>query len=435
MTGVATTNRLDALMASHPLPSWRPVAWPVMVLLGAALVWSHFALLDEVAIAEGEVVPQGRVKAIQHLEGGIIKQIHVKEGDIVRAGSPLVSLDLATSGVNREELQARLDAQILTRARLLAEATDAPLVFPDDLARKWPDQVRSEREAFDARKREFGATMKVLGEQVRQRELEVRELEAKSRATERNLALARERFVMSTDLVKEGLTPKMEHKQRETEVKTLEGELDIVSNSIPRSRAAVSETRERIGEVQLSFRREAREQLAQAEQNLSRLRELLSEATDQRTRAEIKSGLDGIVKNMRFHTIGGVVRPGEAIMEIVPTEEAVVIEAKLSPTDRGYVEPGQKALVKISTYDFARYGGLDGQVIHVAPDSIPDEKGSPYFRVVIRTGKTYLGSAEGIYPITPGMQATVDIHTGEKSVLEYLIKPVLKLRHEAFRER
>ncbi len=435
MSSPATADRLDLLLARHPLPTWRAAAWPVMILLGTLFVWSSFAMLDEVAIAVGEVVPQGRVKAIQHLEGGIIKQIHVKDGDAVKIGSPLVSLDLATGGVNREELQARLDAQMLTKARLQAEATNTPLVFSSDLSQRLPSQVQTEREAFDARKNELAATLKVLGEQLRQRELEVRELEAKARAIANNLGLARERFAMSTDLVKQGLTPRMEHKQRETEMKTLEGDLDVINASVPRARAAVAETRERMTEVQLSFRREANEQLTVAEQNLARLRELLVEATDQRRRAEIRSPIDGIVKGVRFHTIGGVVRPGEAIMEIVPTEESLVIEARLSPTDRGYVAAGQRAMVKISTYDFARYGGLDGEVIQVAPDSSTAENGSPYFRVIVRTVKTYLGEEAGKLPITPGMQATVDIHTGEKSVLAYLMKPVLKLRHEAFRER
>ena len=428
-------NRLDELVGSHPLPSWRIIAWPVMILLSVLAVWSNFAQLDEVSITEGEVVPQGNVKAIQHLEGGIIKQIHVLEGSIVTEGDLLVSLDLASTGVNREELIARLDSQILVKARLHAESANTDLVFPEEAANRRPDQVVNERYTFEARKHELNSTLRVLSEQMKQRELEVKELQARSRATARNLTLGRERFKMSQDLLKDGLTPKMEHKQLEAEVKTIEGDLEVIRSSIPRSKAAVAEARERANEEQLSFRRESGEQLAQAEQSISRIRELLHEATDQRTRAEIKSPITGIVKNMRFHTLGGVVRPGEAIMEIVPTGENLVIDAKLKPTDRGYVEVGQRAVVKISTYDFARYGGLDGEVILVAPDSSTDENGIPYFQVVVKTDKTYLGEETGKLPITPGMQATVDIHTGEKSVVDFLIKPVLKLRHEAFRER
>jgi adhesin transport system membrane fusion protein len=189
----------------------------------------------------------------------------------------------------------------------------------------------------------------------------------------------------------------------------------------------------RVGETH--FQREAEEQLGRTEQAIAQLEELLAEATEQGVRAEIKSPIDGIVKKLRYYTIGGIVSPGEPIMEIVPTGDKLVVEAKLNPTDRGYVNEGQRSLVKVSTYDFARYGGLDGTVANVAPDSTTDQNGTPYFRVIVQTDKTYLGEEEGKLPITPGMQATVDIHTGTKSVMEYLIKPVLKLRHEAFRER
>jgi len=204
---------------------------------------------------------------------------------------------------------------------------------------------------------------------------------------------------------------------------------------VPRARAAVNESKQRMRESKIRFNREAREELGETEQEIARVKELLTLATEQGTRAEIKSPIDGVVKNLRYNTIGGVIRPGEPILEIVPTGENLVIESRLSPIDRGYVNEGQAAMVKISTYDFARYGGLEGTVIQLAPDTTIDENGQPYFRVIVQTDKNYLGAAEGILPIVPGMQATVDIHTGKKTVMDYLIRPVLKLRHEAFRER
>jgi len=427
-------NRLEGLLTHHPLPSWRPVAWPVMILLFVLVVWANFALLDEVAVAMGEVVPQGKVKVVQHLEGGIIEEIHVAEGDMVRPGDPLVQLDLATSGVNRNELLARLDGQLLVRARLAAEAEGKELEFPGDVSARRPVIAAAEREAFRARERELVSTLAVLEEQVKQRELEVQELEARQRAVTKNLGLGQQRLRMSTSLLQEGLTAKMEHLQLEVEVDSLKGEMESLVPAIPRARAAVSEAEQRLEEARIRFRREAREETGRVEQGIARLQELLAEATEQGVRAEIKSPIEGVVKNMRYNTIGGVVSPGEAIMEIVPTGDKLVVEAKLNPTDRGYVEEGQRAVVKVTTYDFVRYGGLDGAVLHVAPDSTTDQDGAPYFRVIVETDKTYLGE-EGQLPITPGMQATVDIHTGEKSVMDYLIKPVLKLRHEAFRER
>ncbi|GAB6053273.1 HlyD family type I secretion periplasmic adaptor subunit [Magnetospira thiophila] len=429
-------SRLDQLAESRPIPTWRSFAWIVMFFLGGGLVWSNFAALDEVAVATGDVVPLGKVKVIQHLEGGIVQAIHVSEGSHVKTGDTLVQLDLATSGVNREELQVRLDGYLLTRARLVAEVNQQPPEFPEDVAQRRPILLDAEKRAYAARQLELQTSMRVLDEQKTQRELEVVELEAKQRATDQNLKLAKRRFEMSKTLLAKQLTAKMDHLELEAEVESLEGEMMGLKPAIPRARAAVREAAQREEEVKNSFLRESEEALGEVEQNIARVREVLAQATDQNMRAEIKSPIDGIVKNMRYHTIGGVVKPGEAIMEIVPSDNNLLIDARLQPTDVGYVQVGQKAVVKISTYDFVRYGGLDGEVIQVAPDSSTDQQtGDTYFQVVVKTEKTWLGAQEGQFTITPGMEATVDIHTGKKTVLDFLIKPVLKLRHEAFRER
>ncbi|MDB9703781.1 HlyD family type I secretion periplasmic adaptor subunit [Rhodospirillales bacterium] len=430
-----SSEKLDALLVQNPLPGWRLVAWPVMILLALSIGWANFATLDEVSIATGEVVPAGRIRVIQHLEGGIIQEIYVTEGDTVREGQTLLQLDLASGGTNQEELQVRIDNKRLVKARLEAEATGSELNFPEDVAMRRPAIVAAQRQAYEARRRELSSTIQVMREQVKQRVLEVEELTARSRAVESNYRLALERLKMSKSLLAEGLTAKMEHLELEAEVENLDGEMKSLRPSLPKVEAAVEEARQRQQETESRFRREAQDQLGKIEENIARVTELLSDATAQGIRAEIKSSINGVVKNMRYNSIGNVVKPGEPIMELVPTGDRLVVEAKLNPIDRGYVNEGQAATVKISTYDFARYGGLEGIVIRVAPDSSTDEDGVPYFRVVVQTDKNFLGLHEGNLPITPGMQATVDIHTGEKSVMDYLVKPVLKLRHEAFRER
>lgn len=428
-------SRLDTLVARHPLATWRSVAWPIMLLLAVLSIWTGFAQLDQVAVATGEVVPQGKIKVVQHLEGGIIEQIHVSQGSVVRIGDPLVRLDLATSGVNRKELLARLDSALLRRARLLAESSGAALALPSEAVARQSNVADAERQAYAARRRELESTLGVLKQQANQRELEVQELEAKRKSAGNNLGLARERLKMSTSLLEEGLTARMEHLRLQAEVESLEGELQALGPALPRARAAVAEAAQRLKEGELRFQRQARDELGDTEQTIARVQELLAQATDQGVRAEIKSPIDGVVKKLRYNTIGGVVAPGEAVMDIVPTGEKLVIQAKLSPIDRGYVNSGQPALVKVSTYDFVRYGGLSGVVSQVAPDASTDKSGAIYFEVVVETDKAYLGDLAGTLPITPGMQATVDIHTGTQSVMDYLIKPVLKLREEAFRER
>jgi len=431
----AGSDRLEALLTQHPMPSWRRFAWPVMGFLIAAMIWANFASLEEVAVTNGEVVPQGKVKLVQHLEGGIIEALFVTEGDIVKAGAPLLQLDLATSGTNMEELQVRLDSEALVRARLVAESRGTEIQFPDDIASRRPTLANAQRQAYDARRRELASTLNIMREQVKQKRLETQELSAKSKAVKRNFKLASERLKISKSLLGEGLTAKVAHLELEAEVESLQGELSSLLPSIPRAAAAVEEATQRLREGQDRFRREAQDELGKVQQNIARVKQLISQAEEQGSRAEIKSPIDGIVKNMRYNTIGGVVRPGEPILEIVPTSDKLVVEAKLNPTERGFIHKGQPAVIKISTYDFARYGGLNGEVIRVAPDTSLNEDGSPYFKVIVRTDKNYLGKNENDLPITPGMQATVDIHTGEKSVMDFLIRPILKLRHEAFRER
>jgi adhesin transport system membrane fusion protein len=426
---------LDELLIKRPMPSLRAAAWPIMILITALLTWANFAKLDEVSVALGKVVPLGKTKVVQHLEGGIVQEIYVSEGDTVSVDQDLLLLDLASGGTNREELQVRLDSELAARARLEAEAEGRKLKFPRTLETRQPALVEAQRQAHDARQRELKASISVLKEQIKQRELDVKEMQAKKKATERNYSLARERLAMSASLLAEGLTARIEHLKLEAEVEDLDGQLKGLVPAIPRAQAAVEEARKRVSESEEGFRREAREELNKVEQSIARIQELISEAEKQGARSAIKSPINGIVQKMVVNTVGGVVKPGEPIMEIVPTGDKLVVEARLNPTERGFIVEGQPAVVKISTYDFVRYGGLDGRVIAVAPDASTDENGAPYFRVVVQTDKTYLGKTKDLLPITPGMEATVDIHTGRKSVMDYLIKPVLKLKDEAFRER
>ncbi len=429
-------SRLDDLAPRGRPRGWRATAWLIAIAVTVLIVWTYFAELEEVAVAEGEVVPQGQVKVVQHLEGGIIKRIFVTEGDAVRAGDPLLQLDLGIYGSTREEQQIELDGLLITRARLDAESRGAALAFPEDESARRPDLVAAERQTYEGHRREQFSTIAVLKEQARQRELDLQQLRVQLKSAENNLLLARERFVMSADLLAEGLTPRIEHVQLQQEVAALDGEVAGLEAALPRAKAGIAEALARIDEERLRFRRRALEELAEVERRVARTREVLSRATDQVTRTEIKSPIDGVVKSLRYHTIGGVVRPGEALMEIVPSQEKLVIEARLNPTDIGYVRVGQAAMVKISTYDFARYGGLEGRVAYISADSHVDAStGEAYFRVVAETDRTYLGSGPDDLPIAPGMEATVDIHTGSKSVLAYLLKPVIKVKAEAFRER
>lgn len=432
----AGTSRLDRLLSAAVRPDIHVMSWLITGLLAGFVLWSTFARLDEVSVARGEVVPHAKVKVVQHLEGGIIRRLETSEGSRVAKGQVLMQLDLGGRGTSREELAVQLDALLLKRARLQGEATGKQADFPAELSARRPELVAAERETGRARRAELANRRGVVIEQVRQRELQVKELEAKRKALIAKLKLGRERLRLSKTLLADGLTPRMEHLRLEREVEELAGEKTVIDQTIPRAQSELAEARARLAGETERFRREATELLGKLEPEIAQVRQLLERAAERADRTEIRSPIDGIVKNLRFNTIGGVVQPGEAIMEIVPVGDELVIQARLSPVDRGYVRVGQRAIVKISTYDFVRYGSLDGKVARIAADTNTDAgSGRPYYEVIVRTDRAYLGGRPGELPITPGMQATVDIHTGARSVLSYLVKPVLKLRHEAFRER
>jgi membrane fusion protein, adhesin transport system len=434
-TTLAPVSPLDRIAARSNWSGVRILSWIIMGFLATAVGWSFFAQLEQVSVASGEVKPESKLKTIQHLEGGLIQRLYVQEGDVVKEGDPLVQLELAVTGINKDELQVRIDSLKLQRARLQSEAFSTPLQFPETEASRRPDLLRTERETYDAHTREINSVIGGLNDQIRQRELAVAELETNRKSKRADQALLRERLDISQKLLKDNLTPRVEHLRLQSEAERLDGELMALEQSIPRASAALSETREKAREERAKFQRRAQDELQQVEVNYARTVELLNEATDQRKRTLITSPIDGVVKNMRFTTLGGVVKAGEPIMEIVPSGDQLVIEAKLSPTDRGYVAVGQSARVKISTYDFVRYGALEGKVTMIAADSNVDQKGEAYFRVIVETEKSYLGDDPKTLLITPGMQATVDIQTGKRSVAFYLMKPVFKLRNEAFRER
>jgi len=428
-------SSLDNLVASSRAPAYRVTALLICMLLGSLMGWSFFAKLDEVSVAMGEVVPQGQMKVVQHFEGGIVERLQVEEGARVKAGEVLAQLDLASGGTNSEELLVQLDGLMLRKARLSAQIANKVPNFPEDCAKRRPGLLRTELQSYEAWKRELRTSLSVLQKQIAQSALEVKQLATQRKAVLADLGLSKQRLKMSASLLSEGLTPRMEHLVLEGEVEKLVGEAEVLRQSIPRAEAALAEARARYDEEKERNHRRSIENDAGVELQIARVQELLNRASEQVRRAVIRSPIDGIVKNMRYHTIGGVVKPGEPIMEIVPISDRLVIEAQLNPVDRGYVQEGQRAVVKISTYDFVRYGSLDGVVDRIGASTNTDPGGQPYYKVVVRTNKTYLGDQQGLLPITSGMQATVDIHTGTRSVLNYFIKPVLKLREEAFRER
>lgn len=427
---------LDPLITSEPERKLRHVSRMAMGILTVFFIWASFAKLEEVAVATGEVVPQEQIQSIQHLEGGIIEKIDVFEGDVVKQGQSLMQLNLSAFTANKEEVQITLESQTLKKIRLEAEAQDKPFILGDAQKKFHANLVNAEMQVYAARKQELESRVQVLREQTSQRELDVKQLETEQTSLTRNLKLLHEKLSISNDLLKDKLTSQMAHLQLKGEVQELDGKLKSVDVSIPRAKAALAEAQEKLRNELLVFHNNALDELTKLEADLARTQEMMNKASDQVTRTTITSPINGVVKSLKTHTIGGVVKPGDVIMEIVPSSKNLLMEVRLNPRDIGFVKVGQAALVKFLTYDYGRYGGLQGKVISISADSHTDPQShDSYFLVKIRTEKSYLGSSSESFPVTAGMQATAEIKTGSKTVMEYLLKPIIKISSESFHER
>ncbi len=428
-------SALAALAGRYRRSHWLYPSRIIMLLIAAVISWAWMTPLDEVANATGEVAPQGKVKVVQHLEGGIIRELFVAEGDAVTSGAPLMRLELGMERHNPEELQAELDGFLLARVPWHAEINASALSFDPGASARRPSDVQREIQSFDARQAEIASALTVVKKQIRQRALAIDTLKTRRQALENDLYLADQNLALAEQAMAQGMGTKTEQLALQRDVEQLRGGIATLQAETRQARAEHEEAGARLDEVRKRYANEATERLGDIERQISRIRETLSSTDAQVQRTTIRAPIDGVVKKMRYNTLGGVVRPGEAIMEIVPVREELVIEAKLDPQDRGYVTLGQPAKIKILTYDFTRYGTLDGHVTLIGADADKDDEGTAYFRVVVQAERQYLGSSSNPLWISPGMGAEVDIHTGERTVFQYFIQPLLKLRHDAFRER
>ena len=427
---------LDRVIAAHPVPTWRPLAYGIMALLVLLAVWASQAELDTVAVAMGEVKPQGETKIVQHLEGGIIQEILVREGDQVVQGQPLIQLDVDASATNREELLVRLDGLQLKRLRLQAESRNEAPDFPAELATRSERLADAEMQAYLSRLQNRDSELTVLERQEQQKRLEINELNVRRRAIANDLRLAQERYDTSQPLLDRKLITRMELLDLEREVERMRGELDSVEATLPRARAALAEFEERKANVLKNFQAEASNMLGDTELEIARTEKLVQRADQEAGRLAIASPTDGVINVLHVNTIGGVVRSGEPILEIVPVQDKLIVEARVDPVDIGYIHSGMPVTVKMTTYDFIRYGSLSGTVLTVGADIDLDETtGLQYFPIIVETESSKLETADASYALFPGMQAQVDLHLGTKTVWDFLLQPVLKMRLEAFRER
>ncbi len=399
------------------------------------LAWASFATLDEVTRGEGRVIPSSQVQVVQNLEGGIVSEIRVRESEIVEAGDVLLRLDNVKAASELRGGRQRYLALQGAVARLHAEIEERGIDFPPEVMSEARRVAIDETALFNARQAALQSELEILRNQANQRDQEVAELENRLTQLERSYELASDELDITEPLAAKRVVSKVDLLQLKRQVNDLRGELESAKLSLPRLRLAQREAHRRIEERYLNFRAEAQRELNTVQTEAEALAEAIAADSDRVNRTEVRSPVRGTIKSLLVNTVGGVIQPGQDLVEIVPLEDTLLVEARIRPADIAFLRPDQSATVKVTAYDYAVYGGLDAEVESISADTITDDRGEHFFRVRVRTDSGSLENSGDVLPIIPGMTTEVDILTGRKTVLDYVMKPILRVRDRAFRER
>nr|WP_232344646.1 HlyD family type I secretion periplasmic adaptor subunit [Cupriavidus taiwanensis] len=429
----------DAAALSRPRWFAHWILWCAVGFVGVALTWAALARVDEVAVGEGKVIPSSQVQVVQNLEGGIVAQIMVRPGQVVSKDQPLMRIDDTRFTASYQEGRTKDDALVARIARLSAEADGTDFVAGaggDGDTRRF---VAEERSLFASRRHALEANLAVLRQQSEQRRQELTEKRSREQQLRQSHRLVAQELAMMRPMVAQGVVSDVDVLRLERQTNDLKGELDASRLAMPRLEAAYRESQQKLAEASAHFRAEAMRELNQVRAEQAALSATNTVLQDRVDRTLVRAPLAGIVKQLKINTVGGVVQPGMDLVEIVPLEDTLLVEARVRPADIAFLRPGQPAVVKLSAYDFSVYGGFAGTVEHISADTLtperPGERPESYYLVRVRTRDNRPAGSAVQVPILPGMVATVDVLTGQKTVLHYLLKPIIKTRDMAFRER
>jgi len=422
----------DGVIAAQGTRRAQLIVRSTAAIVAVLLVWATLAHVDEVARGEGKVISSRQLQLAQSLDGGVVTAILVREGDVVEKGQLLLKIDetRATSGARENAAQGFALQARLARLRALAEGTEfKPPVGKGDDERRI---IEEERRLYETRRTELSTTLAISQQQLAQRQQELAEMRSRKSAAERGLDLSQQELARTRPLLATGAVSEVDIIKLDRDVARSRGDSEMAAAQIQRVLAAIGEAQRKVQETELSFRNEARRDLADALGRLNALNESAVALNDKVDKSQIRSPVRGRVQRLLANTVGGVVSAGKDIVEIVPLDDVLVLEAKVNPRDIAFIHPGQAATVKFTAYDYSIYGGLDATVDNISPDTVVDDRGNAFYLVRVQTHKASLGDK---LPIMPGMTAEVDILTGNKSVMSYLLKPVLKVKQQALRER
>jgi adhesin transport system membrane fusion protein len=411
--------------------------WTIAAAFAALLLWATFAMVDETATAGGRVVPSRQLQVVSNLEGGVVKAILVKPGAQVVAGQPLIQLDNTQFSADFGKSHESFDALLARTTRLQAEVDGRAPQFPIGLVEAAPQLVVTERALYSAHVSELAASSAVEFAKLEQarRGLGQAEVEAAMRAE--GARIADREVAMIAPLVEKGIEPQIELMRAQAAQSQARGAADGAALAIRRAHSAVAEAESGLRSVRERFRSQSVEQLTQARAELANQRQALPALRDRVRRTDLRAPISGTVNRVLIATVGGSVRPGEPLVEIVPADDSLVVEAQVRPADIAFIHPGQRATVKLTAYDYYVYGGLDGRVERISPDAIVDERtGESHFTIRVRTREAALKASDGTnLPIGSGMMAQVDVLGHKRSILSYILTPFSRLRENAFREK
>lgn len=420
-----------AYIEQQPLRA-RILLYVVAVTVVCLIVWSALAKIDEVTRGQGKVIPSRQIQVIQSQDGGVVTEILVREGDFVEEGELLLRLDQTRSQSTFRENRAEFQALSIKAARLRALVEKTEFKPDAELAQAVPEIVAEETALFETRRAELSLAQEIAQQQLVQRNEELVEITARERQAARSLELTGQELRMTRPMVASGAVSEVEILRLEKEVNQLSGERQQAAAQVKRIESSIVEAERNLHSVENEFNNEVREELADTISRVNSLRETGEGLSDVVRGTEVRSPVNGTVKQLYFYTIGGVVLPGKEIIEIVPADDTLFLEVRIRPKDIAFLVPGQESLVKFTAYDFVVYGGLKGVVEHIGADTVVDEEGNPFYEVTVRTIESRLARDK---PIIPGMVVEVDILTGKKSVLAYMMKPILRAKQYALSER
>jgi len=430
----------------------RLTIWSLAGLFSCFMIWAYFAELDRVTRGEGKIIPSSQVQIIQSLDGGILQELYVKEGMQVSKGQIIARIDDTRFRSDMAQQTQEVDALRANIIRLRTELSsvlvaDVPkwqqqvkiekteLKFPEDLIKNSPKLIARNQDEYNTRLNNIENQVAIQGQQIKQREQEIKELTSKISTLENSLALINRELDLTIPLARKNIVPQVELLKLQRTVNDTKGELNALRLLKPKVKSSFEEAVLKRREAVFKYRTDARSVLNELQSSLSRLNEAQVSAQDKVSKALILSPVVGTVKTLHITTLGGVVKPGEVLLEIVPSEDKLLVEAKIIPKDIAFIYVGLKAMVKISAYDFTRYGGLEGVVEHISADTTQDEEGNSFYIIRVRTNESNMQSSSNqVMPIIPGMMTSVDVIISKRTVLEYILNPLLRAKELALRE-